>query len=119
MFNGSTRVKITGSNAIEFRRFDQLPPKFRIVNLTGEHDAELIVEDYSGPVIYLGKGSFSTPDTLIKSGGNHIPAHDSLRLLPRQTGFKGIVYDVRVLSEKPDDQHFILSDSLMIRCAAW
>jgi hypothetical protein len=51
VFNGSTRVKISGDNAIEFRRFDQLPPKFRIVNLTGAHDAELVVEDYSGSVI--------------------------------------------------------------------
>lgn len=116
MFNGVTRVKISGDSAIEFRRFDQLPPKFRVVNLTGEHDAELVVEDYSGPVTYLGNGSFLTPDTLIKSGTNWIPALDGLRMHSR-IGFKGIVYSVRVLSEKPEDQYFILSDTLVIRCA--
>jgi len=118
MFNGSTRVKISGDKAIEFRRFDKLPPKFRISNLTGEHDAELIVrEGHAEPaMIYLGKGSLATPETLIKSGANWIPARDGLRMHPRMQ-FKGALYDLRVLSEKPDDQHFILSDKLVIRCA--
>jgi len=117
MFNASTKIKISGDSAIEFRRFDQLSPKFRIVNLTGEHEAELIVHEahVEPAMIYLGKSSLVTPETLIKSGANWIPARDGLRMHPRMQ-FKGVVYDLRVLSEKPDDQHFILSDGLIVRC---
>jgi len=68
-------------------------------------------------MIYLGAGSMVTPDTLIKSGTKWIPARDGLRLLTQIKGFNGTVYDVRVLSENSNDQHFILSDSLVVRCA--
>jgi hypothetical protein len=83
-----------------------------IKNQTGEHRAELIVDEaYSGPMIDMGAAHLVAPDQLMRSG---LP----LEVRPARRhfadravlDFHGAVFDLHVLSFEPRDHHFILGN---------
>lgn len=107
-FTGDVEIKTPGG----FKPFASLPhdSPFEIVNETGTHRATLVVHDgYVGFMLPLGRDRrrLVTPDHLMKNGNDWVSAEQKyskgVRLL-----FKGTVYNLHVLSDDPDDHHYIL-----------
>jgi len=85
-----------------------LPEKFELMNESGRHWAELIVhEDYAGWMLVLEGSRLVTMDHVMKHGRDWIPASSKYAMLERKL-FRGTVYNVHVITDNPDDQHFIL-----------
>ncbi len=88
--------------------FGQLPAKFELVNETGTHWAELIVhEDYEGWMVVLEGDRLVTTNHVMKAGEDWVPAASKYASLGRRW-FKGTVYNVHVITDDPDSQHFVL-----------
>ncbi|HKS75835.1 MAG TPA: hypothetical protein VJQ82_21665 [Terriglobales bacterium] len=105
-FTGDVRIKTSGG----YRRFDELPDEFEIENHTGRHRARLIVHLQSlEPMRRMGDG-LVTVGHLIRVGGGWVPAgeifHERALAIPRT------VYNVHVISDSPEDHHYLLENGL-------
>ena len=101
-FTGETRVK----TADGWKRFDELGPVVRIVNETGEWDADLVVhEDAEAEVVPLGAGHVTT-NHLLRGPHGWTPAGELYPDAPREQ-FHGTLYNLHVRSEREADKHFV------------
>jgi hypothetical protein len=103
-FSGST-VIVTANGAIPF---DSVPHIVRIRNLTGTHLAELLVhEAHPRVMIEFAPGELVTLDHLFKQGRRWVRADEFFADAPRVT-YEGKVYNLRVLTDRPEDRHYWL-----------
>lgn len=108
-FSGDTRVLTVDG----YRRFDELPPEFEIVNHTGRHRARLLVHpDSLTPMRRMGP-HLVTEEHLIRvdeTGDVWLPAsrlfHERAPIQPRT------VYNMHVISKDPRDLHYLLENGL-------
>lgn len=112
-FSGNVRVRIVDSNVFRWKRFDELPAagKFKIVNMTGVHFAELVVhESHVERMIDMGDGLLVTGSHLMRNiDGEWVPACELFPDQPR-VDFDGTVYNLHVLSDKEEDRHYVLEN---------
>jgi hypothetical protein len=105
-FSGNVRI-LTNRG---YKRFDELPAEFIVVNHTGEHRAQLLVhENCTEPLRRMGDG-FVTERHLIKVGDLWLPARDLFREVV--THEPVTVYNAHVLTDSEDDHHYILENGL-------
>jgi len=117
MFTGKVKVKVASDSGFDFRALDSLSQTFRIVNDTGTHDAELCVfRNYTDRAIYLGGGNYCASSSVIKAGSAWVAATVGLHFNPRMKITKTF-YGIRVLSDRPEDRHYVLSDTLIAQSA--
>lgn len=106
-FSGDTRVLTPDG----FKRFDELPERFEIVNRTGRHFAQLL-KHYNSlePMRRMG-GNLVTEGHLMRVGGNWVRAadlfHEKAILAPRT------VYNMHVVSADARDHHYVLENGLV------
>jgi len=110
-FTGNVKIKIPGG----YKRFDELPDICEIYNLTGVHKALLVVhEDYTDDMIDMHDEELVTFSHRFKRDEDWIPADD---LLPTRCArireWKGTVYNLHILSDNPEDHHYILESGLV------
>jgi hypothetical protein len=103
-FTGNVAIQTPHGDA----EFAELEDKFELVNETGTHWAERVVhEDYAGWMLEIAPGRLVTLDHLMKDGTEWLVAEQRYAGLPR-VWFEGTVYNAHVLSDDPQDQHYIL-----------
>ena len=94
-----------------FVKFGALPrgEEFEIVNETGTHRAVLVVHEYNADwMVDLGDGKLVTVGHNMKTAtGDWVRAEDYYTNLPK-VWFEGTVYNLHILSDKPEDHHYIL-----------
>ena len=107
-FSGCTRI-LTSEG---YKRFDELPDEFYVINHTGIHKAKLLVHENSlEPMRRMGN-HLVTERHLIKVGDNWVPAsdlfHEPVPVEPRT------VYNCHVLTEDTNDHHYLLENGLTV-----
>lgn len=105
-FSGDVRIR----TAYGLKRFEELPERFVIENRTGRHAAALLVHrDSLEPMRRMGE-QLVTESHLIQIGSAWVPAaelfHEPAPIKPRT------VYNLHVLSDDPQDAHYILESGL-------
>src|SRR5690348_299846 len=105
-FSGDVKVKTPQG----FVRMDELGEKCVVVNLTGEHEAEVIVHHNAfEPTRVMPCGSLVTEAHLLRqSDGTWVPASSLFPEKAPQTS--RTLYDIHVITENPDDMHYILEN---------
>jgi hypothetical protein len=104
-FSGDTRI-LTEAGYV---RFDELPGEFVVVNHTGKHRAKLLVHETDEPMRRMGS-NLVTEKHLIQVGSDWVPAADLFHeVVPSQTR---LVYNAHVLTDNPDDHHYLLENGL-------
>jgi hypothetical protein len=105
-FTGNVAIKTSSG----FVRFDELPlcQVFAIENLTGTHQAKLIVhENYTDNFVFIGKDKLATVGHGMKRGNEWISASKYFGgLHTRRAGIT--VYNLHVFTDKEEDKHYIL-----------
>jgi len=103
-FSGDTKIKTDSG----FVRMDELPEEFTVENRTGRHRAQLIVHEASeSPMRVMPDGCLVTEEHLFEiSDGKWVAARDIFAEQAPQA--VRTVYNVHVLTENPDDMHYIL-----------
>lgn len=107
-FSGNVRVKTSAG----IKRFDGLPVEFEITNLTGNHRAQLVIHpDYTDTMIDMGDGELVTAGHAFKHGEVWVAANEFFSDRYRRISeWKGNVYNMHVLSDNPEDHHYILEN---------
>jgi hypothetical protein len=114
-FSGNVRIR-TPAGLQSFSDLRAVKSPFPIVNQTGTHGAALIIhERYDGPMIDMGGGELVTPEHLMKqydpwtTFASWLPAASRFPGSPR-VRFTGDVFNLHILSDDPDDQHYLLAN---------
>lgn len=106
-FTGNVRIYTTEG----LRRFDELREPFIIMNRNGMFEARLIVhENYTDTMLDMGEGQLVTKDHGILSFGDWLTAETIWDHLPRIENWTGTVYNLHIVSENPEDAHYILEN---------
>lgn len=105
-FSGDTKIETDSG----FVRMDELPEGFNVSNLTGIHRAKLIVHTGSGePMRVMPDSALVTEAHLFqREDGSWSPASEIFS--EKAPSATRTVYDVHVITENPEDMHYILSN---------
>lgn len=109
-FSGDTQIQMSN---LAFRRFDCLPPEFRIRNRTGKHRAKLVVhENFHSVMLDTGRGLVTPGHGIsVERGAPFIPARELFK--PVIANWHGTVYNLHVLDgDTEDDHHYILENGM-------
>jgi fibronectin type 3 domain-containing protein len=108
-FTGEVKVR----TPYGLMRFDEMEAHLEIENLTGTHPADLVIhEDYSGDMIDMN-GGLVTPGHRLKLGEKWVRAEELLATSMKIAGWTGTVYNLHILSDNPEDHHYILENGLV------
>ncbi len=105
-FSGNTRI-LTNHG---YMRFDELDDEFTVINHTGVHRAKLIVHSNINTCLLRMGDCMVTDNHLFKVGENWIPARD---LFHEKIDASNVtVYNCHVLTDDPNDHHYLLENGL-------
>jgi hypothetical protein len=105
-FTGNVGVKTPDG----FTLFEELPreEQFKITNKSGTFDAQLITHEYAGWMLEFADGKLVTLDhPMGESEGVWVDAEVKF-VGAKRVWYEGTVYNMHVLADKYDDQHYIL-----------
>lgn len=106
-FTGNVRICVPGG----FARFDELHGEFEIANRKGTRRATLVVhEDYTDTMLDMGNGELVTEGHGLLLDGEYQAASICLPEAPRIEKWTGTVFNLHVLSDDPEDHHYILEN---------
>lgn len=108
-FSGNVKVKTANAMYVSFNR---LPKVVWIQNETGLHLADVLTHEGDWEMIDMGGGQLVTPDHLLRAG-DWVPASVRYAGILKRTKHVGKVYNLHIRSDKPEDQHFILSNGVI------
>lgn len=105
-FSGCTRI-LTSEG---YKRFDQLPAEFYVINHTGRHLAKLIVHENSTEPMRKMGNHLVTERHLMKVGESWVPARDIFHEVANEE--PRTVYNCHVLTDNPEDHHYLLENGM-------
>jgi hypothetical protein len=105
-FSGDVKVKTPQG----FVRMDELPEKCVIINLTGEHEAEVIVHRNAlEPMRVMSGGGLVTNSHLLREPDGAWLAASSL-FSEKAPQTPRTLYNIHVITQRPENMHYILEN---------
>jgi hypothetical protein len=114
-FSGNVRIQTVDG----WKRFDELPERFEILNCTGRHWATATIAENADDMLDMGSGELVTLnhrvyDVTASKGEEWVPARRRFPDAPLVPGgVPRTVYNLSVESDREEDRHFLLENGVI------